>query len=93
MDIVLSRADVLVLPESAREHIRTHSLTNTDGDYQISLDNNQFTNHSYEPNLSWYAEGNEFIANRHIDAGVELTKDYRSFSHSAFAKSLINKSI
>jgi len=93
LDIILQRAEVLALPENAREHLRKHSLTNNDGNYQISLDNNQYTNHSYEANITWCEKYNEFIANRHIDAGEEITKDYTTFSHSVFAKSLINKSI
>ena len=49
-----------------------------DGLYRLSMDNDQFINHSDTPNISTLADGS-IIANRHILVGEELTTNYREF--------------
>jgi SET domain-containing protein len=88
VDVIMDRGTVLNLPEPAREHIRKHALTLGDGNYQLGMDNNQYVNHSNNPNLIWAPDYNQFIAGRNIEAGEELTKDYRTFSKSHFAQSI-----
>lgn len=90
IDIVINIPEGLEgLPDHIVEHLRVRSTTLVHlAAYRISLDNNQFTNHSYQPNLEWDRLHDLFLATRNIDAGEELTKDYRQYSHSRYARSL-----
>ena len=93
IDRIIRKDEIQYLPDHVIEHLRVYSTTDPDGHYRIALDNNKFTNHSHEPNTVWDEFEWVFKAAHDIKAGEELTKDYTTYSQSAFAKSLINKSI
>ena len=93
IDRIIRKDEIQYLPDHVIEHLRVYSTTDPDGHYRIALDNNKFTNHSYSPNTVWDEFEWVFKAAHDIKAGEELTKDYTTYSQSAFAKSLINKSI
>ena len=77
------REDLDVLPDLARQLILCYGYYDTDNEYYVlDVDNGRFTNHSYTPNLIITAKGTEeedLCAVRDIDAGEELTIDYRTF--------------
>ncbi len=88
VDRIIRPDEIGYLPSHVQEYLRIRSTTDVDGHYRISLDSNQYTNHSYEPNLIWSFDAYTFSAGRDIIAGEELTKDYRQYSLSRYAKSL-----
>lgn len=88
IDRIIRQDEISYLPSHVQEYLRVRSTTDIDGHYRISLDSNQYTNHSYEPNLIWDFDSYIFSADRDIEVGEELTKDYRQYSLSRYAKSL-----
>lgn len=80
---------ITALPDFVRQHLDRHSTTSKDGKtWEVSVDNDAFTNHDSEPNLTYREESNTFVALEKIIAGCELTKDYTKFSYGTDDKEL-----
>lgn len=67
-------------PEPYRSRLRHYSYLNVDGVYVFCSDNGKYMNHEDAPNCR--EEDTRTIARRDIEAGEELTCDYRSFVHN-----------
>lgn len=79
LDIEIPEETLLTMGEPAREEIEKYAyrLTKT-GPYILLADNARFLNHSNEPNLAASSVAMD-VAIRDINAGEELTVDYRTF--------------
>lgn len=77
IDCEITKAELELLPQVARDLVLAHSFVNDDGRLILSRDNAVFFNHSEQPNTDASEVGN--IANRDIAAGEELTENYRRF--------------
>lgn len=80
-------AEYAALPELARNYLDTYAWTSKkSGLLVMSMDNDKFVNHSDTPNtLSEYRDDEAeviTVALRDIEAGEELTDNYRSFEAS-----------
>jgi SET domain-containing protein len=58
-----------------------------DGLWHLSLDNDRFTNHSFEPTLK-LDEKNNVVAAKRIEAGDEMTVNYLTFIATVTEESL-----
>ncbi|MBY0112938.1 MAG: SET domain-containing protein [Phycisphaerales bacterium] len=81
-DRTFTRDQLLELPT----HVREQVLFYCDGDFDpatgvhtLSGDDARFTNHSDQPNTANAPDGISTVAIRDIQAGEEITWDYRSF--------------
>ena len=64
------------IPCHCKDYMVSHSwICNFTGKRFISFDNDRFTNHSKEPNISEDDQGN-MVANRDIKKGEEILCDY-----------------
>ena len=52
------------------------------GKYNFCIDNQKYINHSDNPNCIVSDDGSVGIAGRDIEAGEEITEDYRSFDEN-----------
>jgi SET domain-containing protein len=78
VDWTLSADDVNHFPEAYRPKIRAYCYLDESGVYILCGDNARFMNHSEEPNCDdWTSRST--LAWRDIQAGEELTCDYRAF--------------
>lgn len=74
-------------PDEAKDMVRDFCALQ-DGTYFVpdygidAIDKSYFLNHSSEPNLITYDDGESFVASRDIAAGEELTADYRQYHHT-----------
>lgn len=83
-DRLLSEAELNGIPEPARSSLLDHVyLDAASGLYVLCADNARFMNHSDDPNTAGVHEKGAIegydIATRDIEAGEELTCDYRIF--------------
>lgn len=84
-DIYFDPREVASMPSAERELVETYAyLSRKTGKYVYSVDNTRFANHSTNPNIdnSTVLPGDVEIcgvAKRDIQAGKELTVDYRIF--------------
>lgn len=64
------------IPSYCKNYIISHSwVCNFTGKRFMSFDNDRFTNHSKDPNISEDEAGN-MVANREIEKGEEIVCDY-----------------
>ncbi len=74
-------------PEEAKNMVRDFCALQ-DGTYFVpdygidAIDKSYFLNHSDDPNLMTYDDGESFVASRDIAPGEELTADYRQYHHT-----------
>ena len=90
-DRQFDREDLDELPKLARQLVLRYGFYDADKEcYILDVDNGRFTNHSPAPNLIAASKGTEeyLCAARDIDAGEELTVDYRSIDGMAANKEL-----
>jgi len=80
IDRVYSPEEVASLPEAAAEYIRTYSTWHAAAElYVLCGDNGRFFNHSASPNtVSSGVSFGDDRAGRDLEAGEELTSDYRT---------------
>jgi hypothetical protein len=81
-DRIMSKEIVDSLPAITREFLGTYATANTDGSWYVCVDNARFVNHSDTPNTAPKdhvgPDGvGDWVASRNIDAGEEITSDYR----------------
>lgn len=68
-----------VIPDDLKEHASRHGYIPPGKNYtEFPGDGAMFINHSDQPNVST-PDGGDMFANRDIQAGEELTADYREF--------------
>jgi len=87
VDWRLSPEELASFPEPYQTKMRTWCYLNGDGRYVLCGDNARFMNHSDTPNCD-DPEGRYTITNRDIEAGEELTSDYRTFDHESASSGL-----
>ncbi len=75
-------------PEPYRSAYRSWCYLEEDGMLVLCGDNARFMNHSFEPNCD-DATGPHTVTLRDIDAGEELTCDYRSFDEESKQSGLV----
>lgn len=71
-----------LLPPLAQEYLRKYGWRNLRGRWVIAIDDSRFMNHSNTPNMTVIVTDDceyESRAARDIEAGEELTEDYRQF--------------
>ena len=77
-DWSLTEAEMAAFPEKLRAQMDAWTYQSEEGDYILCSDGAKFMNHSFEPNCD--DEGPKYtVAARDIEAGEELTCDYREF--------------
>ena len=77
-DLKFTETEMLTLPAPMREAIEYYGTHHKKADcYFFYVDNERFLNHSAEPNLR--SGTTVMFAARDIEAGEELTVDYRQF--------------
>ena len=77
-DWMLTEEEMNAFPAKLREQMEAWTYQNEDGSYILCSDGAKFMNHSFQPNCD--DRGPKYtIAARDIEAGEELTCDYRSF--------------
>jgi SET domain-containing protein len=88
LDITVSDEAMAALPLPAREQLSHHVYVDAaTGERVLCGDNARFMNHSEEPNTGQVSPDIE-VALRDIEAGEEITCDYRSFDLDCRAKGL-----
>jgi uncharacterized protein len=92
IDIILLPDQVTALPEAARqfiENVATPFPFDADN-YCISLDNSNYINHSFTPNLITLNQGTDAVdvAFEDIEKGTELTYDYYEIDHRTATEGL-----
>jgi SET domain-containing protein len=78
VDWTLTEDDIVRFPEAYQEKLRSYCFVDENGSYILCGDNARFMNHSEEPNCDDWTSG-DTVAYRDIEAGEELTCDYRAF--------------
>jgi SET domain-containing protein len=87
-DILYTKEQVSNLPPILRELFRMYSWVSSSGLYVMSVDLDKHTNHSDTPNMiCGQDELSPCYAARDIEAGEELTSDYREFEATISADS------
>jgi SET domain-containing protein len=76
-DWALTEAEMAVFPAKLREQMEAWTYVSEEGLYILCSDAAKFMNHSFQPNCD--DRGKNTVAARDIEAGEELTCDYRSF--------------
>jgi SET domain-containing protein len=77
-DWMLSEEEMAAFPEKLRSQMEAWTYQNEEGSYILCSDGAKFMNHSFQPNCDdrgWV----QTVAGRDIEAGEELTCDYREF--------------
>ena len=87
IDWRLTPEELASFPEPYQKRLRAWCYLNGDGRYVLCGDNARFMNHSNTPNCD-DPEGQYTITNRDIEAGEELTSDYRTFDHESATNGL-----
>ncbi len=93
-DQVISESDFNNLPELAKQKIIFSDIKDGDS-YVILGDDSRFFNHSETPNTIGVESEDGFgntLAKEDINAGVELTADYREFDDT-YAQKIIDKGV
>ena len=77
IDLVLPDREVAALPTAFRAYLDTYGYRSPgfEASVVLSCDHAKFLNHSEHPNT--VLSGRETLAGRHIEAGQEITCDYR----------------
>jgi hypothetical protein len=76
-DWALTEAEIAAFPDTLRDQIEAWTYLSEGGLYILCSDGAKFMNHSFQPNCDDCGE--DTVAGRDIEAGEELTCDYRSF--------------
>jgi SET domain-containing protein len=87
-DWTLTEEEFAAFPEKLRVQMEAWTYQNEEGDYVLCSDGAKFMNHSFEPNCDdrgWV----ETVAGRDIEAGEELTCDYREFDMKSKVNGLL----
>lgn len=77
IDAYFTEEELSAFPEPYQSRVRTYCYQEDSGLYVLCGDNARFMNHSFEPNCD--DSGSCTVARRPIEAGEELTCDYRQF--------------
>lgn len=86
MDVKFSETQVESMQSEWADFVRHHAyLSGKSGGWVLPLDDARYMNHSATPNLV-SDHGGRDVATRDIDAGEELTCDYRTFDADWFRK-------
>ena len=86
-DWALSEDEMAAFPEKLRAQMEAWTYQTDEGPYVLCSDGAKFMNHSFEPNCDDH--GNWLtVAARDIEAGEELTCDYREFDVKSKANGL-----
>ena len=64
-------------PDVVQKYIRKHGTRDKNSNWKLGFDGDQYINHSERPNL--IRREDKLIAERVINAGTELTCDYRPY--------------
>jgi SET domain-containing protein len=76
---IFTEDEVNAMPPDIQNIIRIRGWKDTfDGLYRLSIDNDQFTNHSDDSNTMMMPDGT-LVAKRDIVAGEEITNNYYEF--------------
>ena len=78
IDRKVSIAVVDALPPICQAYFKTYGWIEN-GEYIICIDDEQYINHSNNPNCIFVDDGNTAIASRDIAIGEEITQDYKTF--------------
>lgn len=87
VDWKLTPEELASFPEPYQSRFRMYCYLGSDGLYVFCGDNAKYMNHSDAPNCD-DPEGLYTVTNRTIEAGEELTCDYRAFDVEAVVKGL-----
>jgi len=79
VDMRLSEADLLAIPDGVSRMIRSYCYREASGTYVLCGDNAKFMNHSFDPSCD--DDGVFTTVRRALPSGTELTCDYRCFDH------------
>lgn len=82
VDRLIDREAVETLPEPAKSHIYRYCGLLENGKYLQTGDNDRYINHSDAPNTVSRPFLEDLTAARDIQAGEEITEDYRVFDFS-----------
>lgn len=78
VDLSLEPRLIEAVPEPLRAKLKQYCYVEPSGRYILCGDNARFMNHSFDPNCDDSLE-NGTVTRRDIEAGEELTCDYRQF--------------
>jgi len=80
IDRIFSAKQVAVMSEAMKEFVHFYaSYDKKKDEYYLDVDNTKFLNHSNTPNITYIEETGVMVATRDIEAGEELTSDYREY--------------
>ncbi len=88
VDWRLSARQLASFPKPFQAELRKWCYEEPDGRFVLCGDNAKFMNHSFTPNC-WDGEGPNTVAHRDIEAGEELTCDYRLFDAESARTGLV----
>lgn len=78
VDLAWSKEEFVRLPETAQQTIRHYGyLDKGSQEWRLGFDNDRFMNHSDNPNI--IDKDGKVVVGRDIQAGEEITCDYRVF--------------
>lgn len=83
VDWALPPNDLAAFPEPYQDHLRRWCFLNADGVYVLCGDSAKFMNHADAPNCDDPEWGAYTVTNRDVEAGEELTCDYRTFDRES----------
>ena len=79
-DFTITDREFAELPACVQDWLETYCYVDKEGQYHYAGDNAKYTNHSDDANTRHVDDGRRSIAVRDIEAGEEITCDYRLFS-------------
>jgi len=82
VDWRITPTELSLFPEPFQSRMRHYLYQEESGVYVLCGDNAKYMNHSEDPNCD-DPEGEYTVTNREVEAGQELTCDYRSFDLEA----------
>ena len=82
VDWRIGPTELSLFPEPYQSRLRVYCYQEDSGTYVLCGDNGKYMNHSDSPNCD-DPEGEYTVTNREVEAGEELTCDYRSFDLEA----------
>jgi SET domain-containing protein len=82
--LLISDAEIAAMPPPMQASVLKYCYRGLGKDrlvgaYYYCADDSKFMNHAADPNTTWLAEGDRYIAARDIAAGTEITCSYADF--------------
>lgn len=86
----ISREAFWHLPDATMRYVDKYAWNDAEGNFIFEPGPELFLNHSIDPSISLVPGTNQFLAVRDIEVDVEITCDYREYSHKDPKRAWLN---